>query len=79
MGILSWLRNALSGPPSIDYGRGDEGAEAEAAIDDEMSVAAEDEASLKRVEAPESIRHNEPDPGIAAFEDAEDAAPDSTS
>lgn len=81
MGILSWLRNALSGPPRIDYGSGDQAAEAEIAIGEEMPVAAEDEARLEHVQAPEASRPGvyEPDPGTAAFGEDEsgDAAPDS--
>jgi hypothetical protein len=73
MGVLTWLRNAISGPPHIEYGSGDEGAEAEAALSDGMPGAAEDEASLERSEAPESSRRRYPQPGTAAFEEAETA------
>ncbi len=71
MGVLNWLRNAILGPPHIEYGSGDDGAEAEAALSDEMPDAAEDETSLERSEASPAFPAYQPHPGIAAFEEAE--------
>jgi len=78
MGILRRISDWLSGPPRVEYGSGDEGAEAMAAVDEEMPAAASDEAELERVQAAEKARPGvyEPQPGVAAFEESEAEAAD---
>jgi hypothetical protein len=80
MGFLSRIRDAISGPPQVQYGSGDEGASAVAGLDEDLPAAASDEAELERAQEPETHWGGalEREPGVGAFEEAETEAADDT-
>ncbi len=55
MSIFRWLLDAIAGPPRVKYGRGFAGGGAESALEEELRVAASDEAQLERSQTPETL------------------------
>ncbi|HEY2354352.1 MAG TPA: hypothetical protein VGH79_05570 [Gaiellaceae bacterium] len=92
MGFFKKIRDAISGPPHVDYGGGFEGGAERHALNEELAVAASDEAELERSQAPEALGEgrasvanaavgarigpDQPHADIAALEEAQTAAAD---